>query len=160
MRTRAFVFLTLVAALVTLAVAPAASAQGSPAGFGCFLFTDLTPAEEVRPPDTTDPVQSRAFGFTWLNIRPNGEVRVTTLIVNPARETFVAGHIHAAPPGVNGPVVVPLWEGSTSNFVFSHSDVLTTTPALAADICANPRNYYVNYHTTQDPQGAVRGQLG
>ena len=32
----------------------------------------------------------------------------------------------------------------------------TTT---GADLCANPSAYYVNYHTTAFPGGAIRGQL-
>jgi hypothetical protein len=34
-----------------------------------------------------------------------------------------------------------------------------TDPALAAEIMANPGNYYVNVHTTDFPAGLVRGQL-
>jgi CHRD domain len=32
--------------------------------------------------------------------------------------------------------------------------------SLAAAICAHPEDYYVNYHTTAFPGGAIRGQQG
>ncbi len=35
----------------------------------------------------------------------------------------------------------------------------TTTPELAADIGANPSDYYVNVHNPAFPAGAIRGQL-
>jgi CHRD domain len=160
MRGRLLAVLAL-AALAGLTVAPTASADSriGDRGFGCVLVTHLTPAEEIRT-DAIDPVESVARGVAVLRVRENGEIRFTVVIVNPARETFVAGHIHQAPFGVNGPVVVPLFSGMDNRFVFHQSDeVMASSPALAQAICDNPAGFYVNYHTTQDPQGAVRGQL-
>jgi hypothetical protein len=159
MRGRLLAVLAL-AALAGLTVAPTASAHSRPAdrGIDCVLLTDLTPAEEIRT-DATDPVQSVARGIAVLRVRENGEIRLTVVIFNPARETIVAGHIHRAPVGVNGPVVVPLFSGMDSRFVFHQSAEVMTSPTLAQEICDNPAGFYVNYHTTQDPQGAVRGQL-
>jgi CHRD domain len=153
---RLFAVLVLVAALVSLAATPAqATGDASP---HCLSFTKLTPENEVRPPDTTDPVESRASGFTLIHIRGT-TLRVVTVIFNPARETFIAGHIHVGAADVNGPVVVPLFAGETSPFVFTQSDTLAVDEGTAEAICGNLAGYYVNYHTTQDPMGAVRGQL-
>jgi len=93
------------------------------------------------------------------------------LIVNPARDsvcfltkwtnidgTVVAAHIHLAPAGVPGGVVVPLFSGA-----FEGSDMLRgCMPAngLAGAILANPAAYYANIHSTVYPAGAVRAQLG
>jgi hypothetical protein len=93
------------------------------------------------------------------------------LIVNPNRDTVcfltkwanidgtvVAAHIHLAPTGVPGPVVVPLFSGT-----FASTDMTRgCVPAngLADDILANPSAYYVNIHSTVYPAGAVRTQLG
>jgi hypothetical protein len=38
---------------------------------------------------------------------------LSVAIVNPARESFFAGHIHTAAAGVNGPIAVTLFTGST-----------------------------------------------
>jgi hypothetical protein len=105
------------------------------------------------------PTTSRASGATLVRI--NGTtVRFATVIGNPAREQFVAGHIHVAPVGVNGPIVVPLFAGVNDRRLFTQFDTVEDIDAeLAAAICADPAAYYVNYHTMEFPGGAVRGQL-
>ena len=72
--------------------------------------------------------------------------------------TVTASHIHAAPAGVNGAVVVPLFVGASFG---SAGKARGCVPAngLAADIVANPSAYYMNIHSTVFPAGAVRGQL-
>jgi hypothetical protein len=157
MRTvrRLFAVLVLAAALVSLSAAPAQATGDT--GPHCISFTKLSPENEVRTtPD--DPVESRASGFSLIQIRGT-TLRVVTVIFNPARETFVAGHIHVGGVGVNGGIVVHLFAGSSNPLVFAHSDTHDVAEQTARDICGNLAGYYVNYHTTQDPQGAVRGQL-
>jgi hypothetical protein len=69
-----------------------------------------------------------------------------------------AAHIHRGPPGVNGPVVIPLSinPGTTSGTV---SDTATADPALLDEICLNPGGFYINLHTDTFPGGEIRGQL-
>jgi hypothetical protein len=148
----------LLVALASLAFAVPTGAQTEP-GITCHAATVLKPGNEVRPPDTTDPVESRAFGAAFVAI--NGtSLSFAVAIVNPARETFVAGHIHIGAAGSNGIVVVPLFTGSSNRVLFLQADRIEISEALAGEICGNLAGYYVNYHTAQDPQGAVRGQLG
>lgn len=60
-------------------------------------------------------------------------------------------HIHLAPSGVNGPIIIPLPLGSPIDGVFflSNSEV---TALLAG-------NLYVNLHSTEFPAGEIRGQI-
>jgi hypothetical protein len=68
-----------------------------------------------------------------------------------------AWHIHHAPAGVNGPVVIPF----TVNGAFVESGCRTglDDSALLQDIIDFPDQYYVNVHNTPFPGGAIRGQL-
>src|SRR5262245_7582782 len=150
---RLLAVLVLAAALAAALIATPAVAQDGPVP-GCTLFTVLKPGNEV-PPST-----SLAFGAAAVRI--NGTtVRFAVAISNLTHETFIAGHIHHAVAGMNGPVVVPLFSSAgVSPRVFFQADSKTIDPALAADICANPAQYYINYHTTAHPGGTTRGQLG
>jgi hypothetical protein len=150
--------LVLVAGLVVL-VATAPTAKGDVAT-KCVAYTVLKPGNEVRLPGSTDPtIESRAFGAALVFI--NGtQLSFSVAIVNPARETFIVGHIHVGAAGTNGPPVVDLFTGPpASPRLFLQADRLTIDEELAAQICGNAAGYYINYHTTADPQGAVRGQL-
>lgn len=66
-----------------------------------------------------------------------------------------AAHIHEAPRGVAGPIVVEL-EPPTDGF---SSGCERVGRALARDLKRNPSDYYVNVHNRPFPDGAIRGQL-
>ena len=66
-------------------------------------------------------------------------------------------HIHEAPPGEAGDVVVTLQPPTTDGF---SSGCVEVGRALAKDILKNPSDYYVNVHNAEYPAGALRGQLG
>lgn len=66
-----------------------------------------------------------------------------------------AAHIHRGAEGVNGPPVVPL-DAPDDN---DSNDCDTVTDSLLDEIRRNPRDFYVNVHTTDYPNGAIRGQI-
>ena len=70
-------------------------------------------------------------------------------------EPATAAHIHVAPAGVAGPVVVPL-AAPTSG---SSSGCAAADAELIKAIRQNPAEYYVNVHNAPFPAGAIRGQL-
>jgi hypothetical protein len=74
-----------------------------------------------------------------------------------APDAVIAAHIHAGDAGVAGDVVVPLFtEPPSGEMTGCVQDV---DPEIVAAITADPFGYYVNIHTEQFPDGAVRGQL-
>jgi len=106
---------------------------------------------------------SKAKGHTQIKVRDDGTIEFKTQILNRDHETFVAGHIHQAPVGVAGLIVVPLFVSPTPSTNARHirqSGIATPNAGTTgAAICENPGAYYVNYHTTAFPGGAIRGQL-
>ena len=139
-----------------VAAAPAATAAPAKNGKGvlCVLHAKLSAKAETTGSTST------AKGHTLVKVRKNGRIQFKTRILNKGHETFVAGHIHQAPSGVAGPVVVPLFVGPADARHIRQSDVATPNPGTTgADLCQDPSAYYVNYHTTAFPGGAIRGQL-
>jgi hypothetical protein len=135
------------ARLLTLLVVPVATLAlvAAPAVAGQRFTTALSGANEVPPADPD------GTGTAVITInRGLGEICWTITVANV--DPVVAAHIHAAPAGANGPVVVPLnpFAGGCA----------TVDRALAKAIAKDPAAYYVNVHTTVYPGGAVRGQLG
>jgi putative cell wall-binding protein len=70
-----------------------------------------------------------------------------------------AGHIHKGAKGVAGPIVVPLTVVPSSPDGDAVDCAFGLDGSLVKDIVDNPSNYYVNVHTADFPNGAIRGQL-
>lgn len=72
---------------------------------------------------------------------------------------ITASHIHMGAPGVNGPVVYPLFTGAGD---FDPGSPISGTLMLTEDQANDLRagNYYVNVHTVGYPAGEIRGQIG
>jgi hypothetical protein len=138
--------LAVVAALLVAIGTLAALAQAG----GKPLGTSLTGAAEVPGPGDPDGSGQASLRLSFGQSEICYELTVTGIA--PA----IAAHIHNAPAGVAGPVVVPLappTEGSSSACA-------TVAADLIKEIAKNPENYYVNVHNAEYPAGAVRGQLG
>jgi len=151
--------LTVGLAVACVAAAPAASVASAKSGVGtmCVLHAKLTAKNE------TTGSTSVAKGHTLIKVRNDGTIQFKTRINNKNRETFILGHIHQGPVGIAGPVVVPLFvppATPTSARHIKQSGVATPNAGTTgANLCQNPSAYYVNYHTTAFPGGAIRGQL-
>ena len=141
------------AVVLTAGVAPAKNGKGTL----CVLHAKLSAKNE------TTGSTSVAKGHTTIKVRENGTIEFKTKILNKAHETFVAGHIHQAPVGVAGPIVVPLFvapSAPTSARQIKQRGIATPNAGTTgAALCAKPADYYVNYHTTAFTGGAIRGQL-
>jgi hypothetical protein len=128
--------------LTLLAATNLAIAQG---GGGAPRVTTLSGAEEMPGPGDPD-------GSGFASIRLNhGQSTVCWEISYQNIAAPTAAHIHAAPVGVAGPVVVPL-----SPIEAGCTKVNRT---LIKAIIQDPELYYVNVHNAEFPAGALRGQL-
>jgi CHRD domain-containing protein len=150
----AFAALIGVAGVFVGVQAAVAGPNGSDEGTMCVYTTQLRAENEVPFSN------SESLGVSQIKVRNDGTIEFMTHINNKGGETFVAGHIHRAPEGTPGPVVQSLFQGGpTSDSQIMQSGEVSN-PVLGAAICSDPTAYYVNYHTTAHPSGAIRGQLG
>jgi hypothetical protein len=116
---------------------------------GRRLYASLTGEAEVPGPGDPDGSGSAVI---YLN-QGQGEIcyEITVSNIAPAR----AAHIHEAPAGQAGPVIIgldPPTDGSSSGCVKASKE-------LIKEIRKNPESYYVNVHNAEFPAGAVREQL-
>ena len=143
----------LVALAVAAATLGALTAATSGAAGGRPFSTTLTGAAEVAGPGDAD-------GTGTARLRLNSGQRTVCFTVTVRNiEAPTAAHIHEAPAGSAGPIVVPLFN-TPSGSPATISGCVTSSRAQIKEIRQNPGAYYVNVHNPQFPEGAIRGQLG
>jgi hypothetical protein len=136
---------------VVLALAPVATAGDG----GRPLSTTMTGAQEVPGPGDADATGS-------VDLRLNQGQRRICFDIDWANVdgTVFAGHIHVAPAGVAGPIVVPLFSGSFAGTAEVSGCLHDIDRGLIKAIRQDPSAYYVNVHSTPGFEaGAIRGQL-
>lgn len=139
---------TVAAALaLTLVLATSVLAGGRP------LSATLSGANEVPAPGDPD-----GTGSARITLNQGQGTVCWSISVEDITLPATAAHIHSAPAGVAGGVVVTL--GAPDATGVSTGCVEGVDRALIKAIRKNPSQYYVNVHTTDFPAGAVRGQLG
>ncbi len=141
-----------IAAILAAVLIFAAAGLVSAAHF-TTLSTTLSGSEEVPGPG--DP---NGKGSITLDVYLSGTICYTAKVQGIAG--VAAAHIHEAPAGSAGPVVVDLRPDLAERKGNKLSYCVTTTAQQAADIIADPADYYVNVHNAVYPAGAIRGQLG
>jgi hypothetical protein len=137
------------AALVAVALVIALPAGGT-APAGSAFFAKLDGENEV--PDA-DPDGYGTFSGGFNGVRLCYGLQVYKI------DAPLAAHIHKAPIGANGGIVVTLNKPATGTPTGQSGGCTNLTTTLAGQIKANPRAYYINVHTGPFPNGAVRGQL-
>lgn len=113
-----------------------------------FVAT-LNGANEVPGPGDPD-----GWGMARITINDAANQVCTDLEVRDL-SNVTAAHIHRGGPQEAGPPVITL-DAPDDN---DSDDCDTASDALVDEIRASPRGFYVNVHTSDFPQGAVRGQI-
>jgi hypothetical protein len=140
------------AAGLTLLAVPGAAASGK----ATVLTASLRGAREVPGPGDPDgrgrAVVRLAGGKACFVLRWSGISAPT------------AAHIHTGRAGIAGPVAVLFFEpgrnaASLPDTLNAVAGCVEVNRDLARAIAASPRDWYVNVHTADFPNGAIRGQL-
>lgn len=116
---------------------------------GRQLQAALAGSTEVPVPGDPD-----GSGRAWITVNP-GKDEVHYKITVQGIGEATAAHIHKAPAGEAGPVVIPL----TAPTGGMTEGVVSANRKLLMDILQHPSDYYVNVHNAEYPGGALRGQL-
>lgn len=115
---------------------------------GNNFAANLTGANEVPPADPD--------GVGTANISTDDATnRICTHLEVRNIAAVTAAHIHRGRAGVNGPPVVTL-DPPDDNDSDDCDDVADT---LLDEIRRSPGDFYVNVHTADYPNGAIRGQI-
>lgn len=133
----------------------------------------LSPANEV--PAITGLNASAPAQFTTWSVRDGaGVIQAASVLFDvnyrfPGATTFTGLHIHNGKAGENGPVTVDSRITAANNVVSAsgfgnifRQATISTAAGLATlnALLTNPENGYMNLHTTVNPGGAVRDQVG
>ena len=148
---RRMMFGLIAAAGILLGLAANVGAQGGDRAF----FAVMTGAKEVDVSGNTgtgDPNGRGSFSATLDGRQLCYGIQVKN-INDP-----VAAHIHRGGRRVAGPVVQAL-DHPTSGDPGASSACVRLSRSLARQIKRSPGGFYVNVHTADLPNGAVRGQL-
>ncbi len=132
------------------AAAPApATPSPAPAYTGIEFKAALIGANEIPGPGDPDGTGSASVSIDTTQ----NKLCFTLMVANV--ESVSMAHIHKAPAGSMGNVVVPLTAPTTG----SSQGCIQTRPEVLLEILTSPADFYVNVHSEPFMAGAVRGQL-
>jgi hypothetical protein len=134
------------AAVVALGVIVPAVGLAAGTAFHPVVSTKLDGSAEVPKGSPT------GSGTASVRLNLKAGIACWTITVKGLDKTLSA-HVHKAPPGKAGPVVIPL--GAR----FATKGCVKAPLATIRAVGKNPRGYYVNVHTRKYLNGAIRGQL-
>jgi predicted aconitase with swiveling domain len=149
----------VVLTVVLSAVATVVAATGAVADPKTATFTiQLSGAAEVCPtaPGTCG---GPGTGTATIEIDRNARTLCYAITTQNVALPLLAAHIHVAPVGEAGPVVVPLFTQPVNAATVQRTYSTGLDKNLLKAIIRDPQDYYVNVHNAPFPNGAVRGQL-
>jgi uncharacterized surface protein with fasciclin (FAS1) repeats len=126
-------------------------------------FTSILSGSEEVPSVSTDASGTASAVFNEDQTTLTIEGTYSNLSSELAVVGESAGHIHEAPRGENGDVVLPLTltpdeDDPTSGTFSATAPIGEGEGELSLDTLA-AQDYYINIHTVDNPSGEIRGQL-
>lgn len=154
-------------ALIALAMCVLAAGCGddsttAPSGAPLVFSAILSPANEVPPIGNAESGGRGAVQITFTGGTADFYYQLTGF---PGGTTIVGAHIHPAPAGVNGPVIVNTGVSAAAPRALPNGTAefrvsgIPVDAALVQAIVNNPGGYYFNVHSPLNPGGFTRGQL-
>jgi len=146
--------------------APATTASSTPASTGTSTSTKSAVAKVKKALSRTYALKMTGAAETPPGA-PNGSAKAVVILSSKLGKvcwTFTSlsgvsaptyAHIHVGVAGKSGNIVLPLSTGSS----LKTKGCVPASATLMSQIAANPHGYYVNIHSKQYPDGAVRAQL-
>jgi PBP1b-binding outer membrane lipoprotein LpoB len=166
--------ITVALALFAAGCSSDSSNPNNPSNPNTPTFTaTLSPTNEVPPVSNAESSGSGNATITFNvtrdaagNVTSGTVTFVVTLQAFPANTPINIAHIHSAPAGSNGGIVINTTLSAAGDAVvlangsgtFTKGGV-TADPAVINAILNNPAGYYFNVHSTLNPGGVARGQL-
>ncbi|WP_417590706.1 CHRD domain-containing protein [Owenweeksia hongkongensis] len=98
-------------------------------------------------------VTTNAIGLGTFALSKTSEEMLVEVVVDGLSGPITGAHLHRAPAGMNGGVLINLTPGITDNRISMSVDPTSILGALDSG------NIYINIHTAANPNGEIRGQL-
>jgi hypothetical protein len=144
----------------------ATTAQAALVTLQANLTTDQEPFPPIRPSnDTTFPLSPSGIAIMNYDTDTNAyTIRVaanglTLQTGHPIFPRLTDSHIHVAPVGVSGNVIVPFGAGYTEPLVGFVEQTFTGTFPELHEAALLAGGTYVNMHSSTHGSGEIRGQL-
>ncbi len=151
---------------------PSPTPRPSPTPETKFTFTaDLKSSNEV-PAIANAEASCSGKGTFILNTTKDSTGKITAATAQfltdvtgcPAGTAINIGHIHKEVAGKNGGVVINSGLAAGQLTLVGGAGKIdktqpTVDPAIATEVIANPAGFYINWHSTLNPGGVIRGQL-
>ena len=127
-----------------------AACSMQPGNQSARLFVSMTGIQEIPGPGDPD-----GNGTVEIRVNPGGGQVCWNLYARAIGPVTVA-HIHRGTAGAAGPPVVTL---TTPDANGRSQGCTTVDRQVAREMSMAAHSFYVNLHTADHPQGAIRGQL-
>lgn len=131
----------------------------------------MSASQEVTP-SPAPPATAAGFATLRVTVTRDAAGNITTGEVNfmvsftfPGAITVTGLHIHEEVAGKNGSIVIDTGVSGNNSVAFPggigmlNLTAVNLTPAVLQRLVADPAGFYVNLHTTDNPGGAIRGQI-